>query len=295
MDVLRTPDARFEGLEGYDFEPNYVEVDGLRLHYVDVGPRDTDPVLFLHGEPTWAYLYRDMLRVVADAGFRAVAPDFAGFGRSDKPADPEAYTYQLHIDRTRAAIEKIGLGNVTLFGQDWGGLVGLRLVAEDGDRYARCVIGNSYLPTGDPPPPEIWFAFRDVVRKAPELDVGRLVDAGCVKTLSDAERAGYDAPFPDESYKIGVRRFPDLVPASTEDPESGNNEAAWKALEAWSKPFLTLFGDSDPIFARSDLVLQKRIPGASGQPHQTIAKAGHFLQEDAGEQVARAIVDWLRA
>ena len=293
MEILRTPDARFENLPGWSFEPRYVEVDGLRIHHVDEGPVGAPAVLLLHGEPTWAYLYRTMIPVIAGAGLRAVAIDFAGFGRSDKPSDPSWYTYRSHIDAIAGAIEAIGLRDITLFGQDWGGLVGLRVALEMEDRFSRLIASNTFLPTGDPPPPEIWFMFRDMVANAEVFDVPRTIQAGTKMTLPDEVLAAYDAPFPDESFKVGARRFPQLVPADSGDPEGQRNTEAWKVLETWEKPFLTLFGDSDPITRGGDRSFQKRVPGAAGQPHATIEGAGHFCQEDAGATIASHIVDWL--
>jgi len=292
MDVLRTPDDRFDGLRGYRFEPRYVDVDGLRMHYVDEGSHDATPVLLLHGEPTWAYLYRHMIPVLVDAGYRAIAIDFVGFGRSDKPADPQVYTYQAHIDWLRGAMDGIGLDPAVLFGQDWGGLIGLRVAAEEPDRFDRIVAANTFLPTGDPPPPEVWFMFRDMVRGAPAFHISRTVNAGTALDLDDAVRAGYDAPYPDESFKVGARRFPDLVPTSPDDPEAIANRKAWDALEAAGKPLLTIWGDADPIMKGANAPF-KRLAGAQGQPHSVIEDAGHFLQEDAGAEVARRVCAWL--
>jgi haloalkane dehalogenase len=292
MDILRTPDERFEGLDGYGFEPNYVDVDGLRIHYVDEGPAGAAPILLLHGEPTWSYLYRKMIPVLAGAGHRVVAVDFVGFGRSDKLGDREAYTYRAHLDWTRAAIEAIGLKDIILFGQDWGGLIGLRLVADDPDRFARIVAANTFLPTGDPPPPEVWFMFRDMIARVEEFDIGRSVQAGCATPLSEAVRRGYDAPFPEERFKEGARAFPQLVPAAPDAREAEGNRRAWEVLAAWEKPLLTLWGEKDAIMAGADRAFRRRVPGAAGQPHQTF-DAGHFIQEDAGSELARAMVAWL--
>jgi len=292
MDVLRTPDERFEALDGYAFEPKYVDVDGLRMHYIDEGPADAAPILLLHGEPTWSYLYRKMVPVLAVAGHRVIALDFVGFGRSDKLGDREAYSYRGHLDWARHAIDAVGLKDITLFGQDWGGLIGLRLAAEDPDRFARIVVANTFLPTGEPPPPDVWFAFRDMIARVEVLDIGRSIQAGCVTPLSDAVRRGYDAPFPDERFKEGARAFPQLVPASADAPEAEANRRAWAVLASWEKPLLTLWGDKDPIMVGADRAFRRRVPGAAGQPHQTF-EAGHFIQEDAGADLARAITGWL--
>ena len=294
MESLRTPDDRFEALAGYDFAPNYADVGGVRMHYVDEGPSDAAPVLMLHGEPTWSYLYRRMVPVIAAAGHRAIAPDLIGFGRSDKPAAIEEYSFRRHVDWTWALCESLGLDGITLVGQDWGSLIGLRLVAEHPERFARVVMANGFLPTGDVPPNASWFAFRDATVKAEVFDVPRFVQSGCVRTLEPEVRAAYDAPFPEERYKAAARAFPLLVPVSPDDPAAPANRAAWDVLSKWEKPFLTAFGDSDKIFRGLDRFLQSAIPGASGQPHTVLAEAGHFIQEDKGEELAGVIVDWLR-
>ncbi|OGO50653.1 MAG: haloalkane dehalogenase, partial [Chloroflexi bacterium RBG_16_68_14] len=275
MKVLRTPDERFANLPGYSFEPHYLEIDGLRMHFVDEGPRRADPVLLLHGEPSWAYLYRKMIPIVVAAGHRAVAPDFIGFGRSDKLAGREDYSYQFHVDVLTAFLEQLDLRRITLFGQDWGGLIGLRVLAEQHERFARAVAANIFLPTGDNPPGEAFLRWRQFATTSPAFDIGRVVQAGTVTTLSDDIVAAYDAPFPDDSYKAGARAFPALVPISPDDPAAPANRQAWEVLERWEKPFLTAFSDSDPITRGGDRVFQQRVPGAKGQPHTTIVGAGH--------------------
>jgi haloalkane dehalogenase len=293
MDVLRTPDERFTNLPGYPFEARYVEVDGLRVHYVDEGAGDT--VLMLHGEPSWSFLYRRMIPIVADGGLRAVAPDLPGFGRSDKPARREDYTYQRHVDWMRGVIEALDLRGITLVCQDWGGLIGLRLVAEDPDRFARVVAANTFLPTGDRPPGEAFLRWREFSQKTPEFPVGRIVSGGCVRPVADDVVAAYDAPFPDDTYKAGARQFPLLVPIDPDDPAAAANRKAWDVLSQWTKPFLCAFSDSDPITRGGERVLREAIPGATGQPHPTIENAGHFLQEDAGEALARVVVEFVSA
>ena len=289
MEILRTPDDRFAQLPGWTFAPHYVEVGDLRVHYVDEGPRDGAVVLCLHGEPTWSYLYRKMIPGLVAAGLRVVAPDLVGFGRSDKPAARSDYTYQAHVDWMAAVVDKLALRDVTLFCQDWGGLIGLRLVAEDAARFARVVASNTFLPTGDQKPHDAFFAWRTFSQTTPELQVGRIVARTCLNPLEADVIAAYDAPFPDERYKAGARMFPTLVPASPDDPASPANRAAWDRLGRFDKPFLTAFGDSDPITRGGDRGLQKHIPGAAGQPHVTLAKTGHFSQEDAGEQLASIV------
>jgi haloalkane dehalogenase len=298
MDALRTPDERFAGLPGFPFSPRYVEVPDpgggtVRVHYVDEGPPDADPVLMLHGEPSWSFLYRKMIPIVADAGLRAVAPDLVGFGRSDKPAKRSDYTYQRHVDWMRAVVEQLELTRVTLVGQDWGGLIGLRLAAEDGSRFARIVAANTFLPTGDRHPGDAFLAWQKFSQETETFPVGRIVNGGCTIDLPPEVIAAYDAPFPDETYKEGARQFPVLVPTAPDDPAAEPNRRAWDALRRWNKPFLTAFSDSDPITGGADRVLQSDIPGARGRPHTTIRGAGHFLQEDRGEELARVIVDFV--
>jgi haloalkane dehalogenase len=300
MKILRTPDERFRNLPGYAFAPHYVEVpsgDGamLRVHYVDEGPRNAAPVLMLHGEPSWSYLYRKMIPLFAAAGMRAVAPDLVGFGRSDKPAAREDYTYARHVAWMGALIEALDLRDITLVGQDWGGLIGLRLVAEKPDRFARVVAANTFLPTGDQALSDAFFRWRDFSQSVPEFPTGRIVKGACVTDIGPEIVAAYDAPYPDESYKAGARAFPLLVPARPDDPASAPNRAAWKALEQWRKPFLTAFSDQDPVTAGGDRFMQSKIPGTQGQPHTTIVGGGHFLQEDKGEELARVCIDFIRA
>jgi haloalkane dehalogenase len=300
MDVLRTPDDRFADLPGFDHEPRYAEVpagDGgsLRMAYVDAGPSDAPVVLLLHGEPSWSFLYRRVVDELVAAGLRAVAPDLVGFGRSDKPTQPTDHSYGGHVAWVRAlALDVLDLHDITLVGQDWGGLIGLRLVAEDPDRFSRVVAANTGLPTGDHGMPEIWWQFRRAVEHADRLDVGRLVAAGCARPMSDEVRAAYDAPFPDESYKAGPRAMPGLVPTAPDDPATEANRAAWKVLGRWDKPFLVAFSDSDPITGAMAPVLRKLVPGTAGLEHPVIEGAGHFLQEDAGPDLGRVVVDFVR-
>ena len=297
MDALRTPDDRFADLPGYPFEPRYLDVtDGLRVHYVDEGPPSAAPVLMLHGEPSWSYLYRTMIPIVAAAGHRVVAPDLVGFGRSDKPTKRSDYTYARHVAWLTAHVfDAMKLQDITLVGQDWGGLIGLRLVAARPDRFARVVAANTFLPTGDRNLGDAFFAWRRFSQEVPELPVGRIVNGGCTTDLDAAVVAAYDAPFPDESYKEGARQFPTLVPASADDPESQPNRDAWESLRRFDKPFLCAFGDSDPITNGADRPLRELIPGAAGQPHTTIEGAGHFLQEDRGPHLAQVIADFVRS
>lgn len=294
MDVKRTPDERFVNLPGYAFEPHYIDVaDGVRMHYVDEGPRDAEPVLMLHGEPSWCYLYRKMLPIITAAGLRAVAPDLIGFGRSDKPASQDDYSYQSHVDWTAALLEKLDLRRITLVCQDWGGLIGLRLAAEHPGRFARIVAANTFLPTGDNPPGAAFLRWQEFSQKAPSLPIGNIVRGGCKTDVPPEVVAAYDAPFPDDTYKAGARKFPLLVPTRPDDPASAANRKAWEVLRAWQKPFLCAFSDEDPITRGGDRAFQEMVPGTKGQPHTTIKGGGHFLQEDKGEELAAAVVGFI--
>lgn len=296
MRALRTPDERFTDLPGFDFAPHYAEVaDGeggaLRLHYLDEGAADGPVVLLMHGEPSWSYLYRTMVPVLAEAGLRCIVPDLVGLGRSDKPTEASDYSYARHVEWIRSLLfDTLDLQDVTLFAQDWGGLVGLRLVAEHPDRFARVAIGNTGLPTGHEPLTDAFFAWQTFSQTTPDFDAGAIVSMGVVNALPPEVVAAYNAPFPDDSYKAGIRIFPTLVPSSPEDPASEANLAARAVLEAWDKPFLTLFSDSDPITGGGDRWFQEHVPGAAGQPHATIAGGGHFLQEDCGPELARHLI-----
>jgi len=294
MEALRTPDERFKGLPGYPFAPQYAEVAGMRMHYLDEGPRDAEVVLMLHGEPSWSYLYRKMIPVVTAAGLRAVAPDLFGFGRSDKPVDQDDYTYQFHVGAIAALIEKLDLRRVTLVGQDWGGLIGLRVAAEHPERFSRIVAANTFLPTGDNPPGEAFLRWQEFSQKAPQLHIGNIVKGGCRTDVPPEVVAAYDAPFPDDRYKAGARKFPLLVPTRPDDPASAANREAWDVLRAWTKPFLCAFSDEDPITRGADRAFQASVPGTQGQPHTTIKGGGHFLQEDRGEELAGVIVDFIQ-
>ena len=298
MKALRTPDECFIGLPGYQFSPNYLTIDDsdggeLRVHYLDEGPRDADPVLLMHGEPSWCYLYRKMIGPLTAAGHRVIAPDLVGFGRSDKPAERDDYTYQRHVNWMQQVLEQLALTNITLVCQDWGGLIGLRLVAENPDRFARVVAANTMLPTGDHHPGDAFLKWQEFSQNTPIFPAGKIIQTGLALPISDDIVAAYDAPFPDESYKAGARQFPLLVPIRPDDPASEANRAAWEVLKEWQKPFLTAFSDKDPITRGGDKVLQKLIPGAQGQEHVTIDDGGHFLQEDQGEKLAEVVVGFI--
>jgi haloalkane dehalogenase len=291
--VLRTPEYRFSNLPDFPYRPRWTQVGGLRIAHVDEGPRAASPVLLMHGEPTWSFLYRKMLPVLVAAGHRVVAPDLVGFGRSDKPASVADYSYRNHVLWMRAWLAANDLRGITLFCQDWGSLIGLRMAAEMPERFDRIVLGNGGLPTGATPMPRAFRVWRAFSRWSPLFPIGRIVNAGCAQKLRPEEIAAYDAPFPDLSYKTAARLFPGFVPATPADPERANNERAWEVFTRWEKPFLTLFGSRDPITRGGERVWQQRVPGAQGQPHEIIRGAGHFLQEDKGPEVAARIVSFI--
>ena len=303
MDVLRTPDDRFADLPGYAFPPHYVEVDDgdgdggtLRVHVVDEGPSGGEVVVLMHGEPSWSYLYRTMIPVLVDAGLRCVAPDLVGFGRSDKPARRQDYSYARHVEWMRQALfDRLELTGVTLVGQDWGGLIGLRLVGEQPERFARVVAANTGLPTGDRPLSDAFLDWQKFSQESPVFPIGRIVAGGCAGPLPDAVVAAYDAPFPDDAHMAGARIFPTLVPTSPSDPAAAANHAAWATLAAFDRPFLTAFSDGDPITGGGDAVFRRTVPGAQGVEHVTIAGGGHFLQEDRGPELARVVADFVTA
>ena len=296
MQVARTPDERFEALPNFPFEPHYAEIDDgeggrLRVHYVDEGPRDGHVVLLRHGEPSWCFLYRHIIPQLVDGGCRVIAPDLVGFGKSDKPTEKSDYTYNRHVNWMQAAIiDHLGISDATFFGQDWGGLIGLRLVAENASRFARVVISNTGLPTGDHPLTEAFMAWQHYSKTSPDFEIGRLINAATVRELLADEISAYDAPFPDDSYKAGARIFPSLVPTAPDDPTASANRAAWEILDSWEKPFLCCFSDRDPVTRGGDRTFLSRVPGTAGQPHETIENAHHFVQEDSPNDVARIIL-----
>jgi haloalkane dehalogenase len=293
MEFLRTPDERFVNLPGYSFDPHFVQLDDLRMHYVDEGPRTGQLALLLHGEPSWSYLYRKMIPPLAAAGFRVIAPDLIGFGKSDKPVDASVFTYERHLEWLRGFVHALDLREINLFCQDWGGLLGLRLAAEEPDRFARICAANTFLPTGDIAPGEAFLKWREFSQAVKRLPVAKIIQASCVSNLSAETLAAYNAPYPDETYKVAARKFPLLVPAAPDDPAAEGNRRAWESLKRFDKPFLTLFSDSDPITRGGDLYMRRYIPGSKGQPHDTILAAGHFLQEDRGEEIAEKFARWI--
>ncbi|MGH3743748.1 MAG: haloalkane dehalogenase [Mycobacteriales bacterium] len=296
MDLLRTPDSCFDGLPDWDFAPHYsdvVDADGntVRMAYVDEGSGPV--VLLMHGEPSWSYLYRHMVRPLVGAGFRVVVPDLVGFGRSDKPAQMSDHTYARHVAWTASLVfDALDLRDITLFCQDWGGLIGLRLVAAEPERFARVVAANTGLPDGEHRLGEAWWAFYDFVQKTEDLPVGFLVKGGCARELSDAEVAAYEAPFPDASFKAGPRGLPGLIPQDHDNVETPRQQEAWEVLRRFDRPFLCAFADGDPITRGSDAVLLKNIPGTQGLSHPTITDASHFLQEDASARLVEVITEF---
>ena len=297
MDVLRTPDDRFADLADFSYPPNYTEItdaDGtvLRIHFVDAGPADAPPVLLMHGEPSWSYLYRHIIAALVARGHRVIAPDLIGFGRSDKPAAQDDYSYERHVAWMSAWLVAQRLNAITLFCQDWGGLIGLRLVAAFPDRFKQVVVANTGLPIGAGSSPgfDQWLMFSQGV---PVFPVGEIVNMGSARALSTAEKAAYDAPFPDETYKAGARRFPALVPTTPQHPSVEANKAAWKVLGAFDKPYLTAFSDDDAVTKGGEKIFQERVPGAKGQPH-VILHGGHFLQEDCPSEISDLIDTFAR-
>ncbi len=292
--ILRTPNERFENLPEYPFAPHYTNFGAARMHFVDEGESVAqETVLMLHGEPSWSFLYRKMIPIAAAANTRVIAPDLLGFGKSDKFTEAAKYTYAMHVESIRALIENLDLQNITLVCQDWGGLIGLRVAAEMSDRFSRIVAANTFLPTGDEKVPKAFKMWLAMSQAMPVFPVGKIVKMGCKTRLEREIVKAYDAPFPDKTYKTAARVFPTLVPITPDDPASEANRRAWKILRKWEKPFLTAFGDSDPITRGADRVLQAQIPGASGQKHQILEDAGHFIQEDKGAELAEIIVSFI--
>lgn len=295
MKILRTPDERFQNLPDYPFSPHYIDVENMRMHYVDEGPGNADPVLLLHGEPSWSFLYRHMIPPLVDAGLRAIAPDLIGFGKSDKPSVQGDYNYEKHVGWMKRLLEIRDLRNITLVCQDWGSLIGLRLAAQNEERFDRIVLANGGLPTGDGKVPTIFRIWRAFARFSPWFPIGRIVQSGTVSALSPDIVAAYDAPFPDSTYKAGTRAFPRLVPTTPDDPAAPANRAAWKVFENWQKPFLTAFSNRDPITRGFDKAFVERVPGAKDQPHTSVRNAGHFLQEEKGPELASIVIDFIKS
>ena len=293
--ALRTPDACFDGLPDFPWPAHYTDLGGLRVAHLDEGPRDAPVVLLMHGEPTWGFLYRKMIPGLLAAGLRVVVPDLVGFGRSDTPTRPADYSYHRHVQWMTAWLLANDLRGLTLFCQDWGSLIGLRLAAEQADRFDRIVLANGALPTGTSPVPRAFKIWRAFARYSPWFPIGRIVKAGCAAGLTPAEVAAYDAPVPTAAHAVGARVFPGFVPTTPDDPERARNEAAWQVFRQWRKPFLTLFSSRDPVTRGGQVVWQQQVPGAQGQAHAITRGAGHFLQEDKGAELAQAMVAFIRA
>ena len=301
MKLLRTPDDCFSNLPDYPFNPHFLSVTDrwqdqqINIHYIDEGKPGAQVVLMLHGEPSWSFLYRKMVTPFVQAGYRVIAPDLPGFGKSDKPAARTDYSYARHVAWMQDWLRTMDLHNIILICQDWGGLIGMRLVAEDAQRFARVVTSNTMLPTGDHGAADAFIQWQKYSQEVPEFPTGQIVNKGTVNRLPRAVIDAYDAPFPDESYKEGARQFPMLVPTTANDPESQANRDAWKKLMSYEKPWLCAFGDSDPITAAAAPIIQKLIPGCKGQPHITLAGGGHFIQEDCAEELCSVVLQWCRA
>lgn len=292
MKALRTPDERFENLSDYDFNPNYCDItDGLRLHYVDEGPREGRTVILMHGEPSWSYLYRFMIRQLSATGFRVLAPDLIGFGKSDKPTQTNDYTYAKHVGWMQSWLDQMDVSDAVLFCQDWGGLIGLRLVANNPDRFAAVMAGNTGLPIGKGTPSDAFLKWQKYSKIVPEFPTGTILQGATVRELTEAEVAAYDAPYPDESFKAGARIFPSLVPTDPSMDGVAENIEAWKVYKAWEKPFLTGFSDQDPVTKGGEQVFQKLVPGAAGQPHKILKGGGHFLQEDVHAELSEMLIE----
>lgn len=299
MKFVNTPEERFANLKDYPFKPNFIELnEGLKMHYVDEGPKDAEQtMLLLHGEPSWSYLYRKMIPVLAKAGHRVIAPDLIGFGKSSKPTEFEDYSYQNHMDWTTEILTQLNLNNLTLFCQDWGGLIGLRLAAEHNQKFSRVAIANTVFPMGvkDTAKLTVFMQWRAYAKQAEIMNVGKVLQSSTVRQLSEEEMAAYWAPFPDKSYMAGAKIFPSLVPLEIDNPECLLNKKLWATKWlTWEKPFLTLFSDKDPMFSGQEVFYQKNIPGAKNQAHQVIKDGGHFLQEDKGEEIADILVNWVK-
>ncbi len=293
--TIRTSESRFDNLPDYNFSSNYLDVEeGLRLHYLDEGRKSDPIVLLLHGEPSWSFLYRKMIPILSKNNFRVIVPDLIGFGKSDKLVDRQEYTYQRHIDWLTTFIQSLDLTRILLFCQDWGGLIGLRLVTDMNDRFSMIVASNTTLPTGHTPMPDSFLKWREYSQHSPGFDIGKVINMGTVEPLSEDVMVAYNAPFPSEEYKAGARIFPKLVPVDSSDVESSNNLAAWEKLKKWEKPFLTIFGDKDDIMRGAEKTFQKLVPGAKGQDHK-IVHAGHFIQEEQGELLAELVTEFYRS
>ena len=295
MKLLTTPDERFKNLPNFAFEPHYIEVDGIKIHYLDEGSKDAEVILLMHGEPSWCFLYRHMIPILVKNGYRIIAPDLVGFGRSDKPTEQTDHTYSKHVYWITKVVQSLDLNNITLFCQDWGSLIGLRVAIENQERFIRIVLSNGGLPTGDQQMPEAFTNWREFSRTADKFYIGRIIQGATTTKLTRNILKAYEAPFPDDTFKAGARILPSLVPISTDDPEHENNKNAIELFKQWEKPFLTAFSDSDPITRGGDKFWQTYIPGARNQNHTTIKDAGHFVQEEKGPELAELILEFIKS
>jgi haloalkane dehalogenase len=293
MKLLRTSEDRFKNLPDFPFKPHYLNVGDIRIHYLDEGSRDKESILLMHGEPSWCFLYRHMIPILLKADFRVIAPDLIGFGRSDKPAEQNDHTYRRHVEWITKWLKSLNLQNITLFCQDWGSLIGLRVAIENQEHFKRIVLSNGGLPTGEQKMPEAFIKWREFSRTASKFDIKQIIQGGTITKLSPRILNAYDAPFPDDTFKAGPRIMPSLVPISKEDPEHLANKKAIEQFIKWKKPFLTAFSDKDAITRGGDRFWQEHIPGAQGQNHVTIKNASHFVQEDKGPELAEVIIKFI--
>lgn len=297
MEIIKTPSSYFDNLPGYSFQAHYLNIGEdheLNMHYVDYGPSDGPVILMLHGEPSWSYLYRNMINVAASSGFRVIAPDLIGFGKSDKYVSQDAYTYASHLLWLKQLLDKLSLTNINLICQDWGGLLGLRLVAAQPERFAAVVVANTMLPTGEHGPSKAFLDWQEYSQKTETFDISGIIQRATHKEIISEVIAAYNAPFPSEEYKAGARKFPMLVPIQEDDPEAQNNKEAWKSLARFTKPFLTAFSDQDPVTKGGEKLFQKLVPGCAGQPHTILKNGGHFLQEDCAHELINLAINCFR-
>jgi haloalkane dehalogenase len=293
MKLLSTPEERFENLPDFPYEPHFNEVDGINIHYLDEGTNQTEVILLMHGEPSWCFLYRHMIPILVKGGYRILAPDLVGFGRSDKPTEQADHSYKKHVEWMTKWLKLLDITNITLFCQDWGSLIGLRVAIENQERFKRIVLSNGGLPTGEQRMTEAFSNWREFSRTTTKFYVGRIIQGATTTKLSRDILKAYEAPFPDDSFKAGARIMPSLVPISKDDPEHERNKKALEQFGKWGKPFLTAFSDGDPVTRGGDRFWQEHTPGAQGQEHTTIKDAGHFVQEDKGPVLANLIIKFI--
>ncbi|MHA1255671.1 MAG: haloalkane dehalogenase [Promethearchaeota archaeon] len=294
MKLLQTPEERFKDLPDFPFKPHFIEVDGINIHYIDEGNNQEEIILLMHGEPSWSFLYRHMIPILVKGGYRVLAPDLVGFGRSDKPTEQSDHTYGKHVDWMTKWVKLLDLQNITLFCQDWGSTIGLRVAIENQERFSRIFLSNGGLPTGEHKMPEAFMKWREVSRNMPKFNIGRIMKAATTNKLPRDVIKAYEAPFPDDSFKAAPRIMPSLIPISTDDPEHKANKKAIEMFRKWEKPFLTAFSDGDPVTRGGDKFWQKNVPGTQGQKHTTIKNAGHFVQEDKGPELAELLLEFIK-